>query len=219
MTSEPQPPTLLHLSALLRDSDVIPHVLPESVADSLKGILTIKYPSDAIACQGEENARSKVQDTPEVYFDASDSGATYTLIMTDPDLFMENDQYGGQVRHWLESGVTFSQSGKASFASASGNTTAHLGPAPGPVTRKHRYVFILAREPSGYSPKKPDDFEVGEKGEDLKGRMKFDAAKYVQDQGLTVEGVAYMLVGPDLESYATNAKLGVESLAKKVVGQ
>ncbi len=102
------------------------------------------------------------------------------------------------------------------------------------MNSKHRYVFIVAKQPSLQSQGQADDptstspslsnptvtnLTQGGPDADLKDRVKFDAWQYVQEAGLEVVGVTYMEVSGNVSSTLDDVKLTAQSLAHKVMGQ
>ncbi|GAA6044425.1 hypothetical protein JCM8097_006452 [Rhodosporidiobolus ruineniae] len=75
----------------------------------------------------------------------------------------------------------------------------------------------MAREPDTYTPGSKD-FPLQDPA-DLKDRMRFDAAKYIQEEGLTLEGVGWMEVAADLASTKDNLALTGEAIKNAVVGK
>jgi hypothetical protein len=135
--------------------------------------------------------------------------------MTDPDLMKTNDPVDNQVRHWVQPGLSPSSDGGADLRPTRPPHTNFLPSAPMPGTGSHRYVFILAREPSaGTAP------TVGERdgAADFKDRLKFFAGDFVRDHGLEVVGVACMKVAPTAASGLDDVKLMAESAKHMVTG-
>jgi hypothetical protein len=145
---------------------------------------------------------------------ALDSDANYTLIMTDPDLMKRNDPVNKQVRHWVQPGLTPSSTGQ--LVPTRKPHTTFLASAPLPGTGAHRYVFILARE----SDKGVDRLGVGERGgeADLKDRLQFVAADFIEEHGLEVVGVAFAQVAPTTTAAVDNIKLTAKAAAHAVAG-
>ncbi|KDQ08384.1 hypothetical protein BOTBODRAFT_37962 [Botryobasidium botryosum FD-172 SS1] len=204
---------------MLTERGIIPKVLPDTI--NLRGTVEVVYPQGRVTC-GEVLDREHTQVQPEVIFNAAESDAYYTIIMTDPDLLMENDKLSGQVRHWLQSNVQFDSSGKAVFKQEA--TTNYLGCAPGLGTGKHRYVFIVAQQPgprpgTALDPPAVTELTTGGPDADLKSRVGFDAAKYISNAALDVVGVTYMEVAPNVASTLKDVELVAKSAANKVMGQ
>jgi phosphatidylethanolamine-binding protein (PEBP) family uncharacterized protein len=145
-------------------------------------------------------------------YQALDTSATYTLIMTDPDLMKTNDPIDKQVRHWVQPGLSTSESGELT-ATRPPHTT-FLPSAPMPGTGPHRYVFILAREPTGSAP------TVGERdgNADFKERLQFLAGEFIKEHNLHVVGVACMKIAPTAAAGADDVKLMAESAKHMVTG-
>ncbi|KAG5463824.1 MAG: protein D1, partial [Olpidium bornovanus] len=79
---------------------------------------------------------------PVVTFSSSGPG-TYTLVMTDPDAPSRKDPKFGEWRHWVVTDITGGdvKNGKI--------LTSYHGPAPPAGSGKHRYVFLLFKQPEG----------------------------------------------------------------------
>ncbi|GAB1206030.1 hypothetical protein APSETT445_004711 [Aspergillus pseudonomiae] len=90
-------------------------------------------------------------------------------------------------RHWVVSGL------QPSGAPETVQTlTEYLGPGPKDDSRPHRYLFLLFREPHSLSLSKED---VG--GEEFTARRSFKAAEWVQQHGLELVAVNWMLGAGD----------------------
>ncbi|GAA5826380.1 hypothetical protein JCM11251_002341 [Rhodosporidiobolus azoricus] len=214
MTSAP-----LELLNKLRQGDIIPSILPEELTSSLKGAVKIHYP-EAQASLGEVVERPKTLAQPDIEFEEADMDARYTLIMTDPDLFTHNDPVSGQIRHWIQSGVGFDPSSKRTTTSLNSPVlNSYVPPSPALGTGKHRYIFIIAKEPATYNPNTKDKNYPLQDPADLKDRIKWNAAQYLKEEGLTVEGVGWMEVAPDAASTKDNLVLTAEALKNKLTGQ
>jgi len=202
----------------LEKLDVIPDVLPSGTQTSAK--LWLDFGGKAKVEQaGTPVDRQTTQTEPDVYSDVeSDSGALYTIIMTDPDLLKKNDQMSGQVRHWLQPGLKFSGANQPAKKTTDAVSN-YVGCAPAPGTGAHRYVFILARQ-GGSAPSRSDfpNAEPRQGDEDLKDRMGFNAYEYIQQKGLEVVGVTMMEVSANVQSAVDNVKLGAEAVAHKIQG-
>ncbi|GAA5993407.1 hypothetical protein JCM10908_002652 [Rhodotorula pacifica] len=202
----------------LRAGDIIPDVIPESATSSIKSALRVHYP-DHVISHGEAIPRASTLKQPDLEFPDVDTDATYTIIMTDPDLTHKNDKVAGQVRHWLQSGVKFDKTSKRSAAAFSSTAVNdYVPPSPAYGTGKHRYTFIAAKEPAGYAGPTNKDFPTSGPA-DLKDRMRFDAARYCEEEKLTIVAVGYMQVGPDAASTKDNIALSAEAIKDTVVGK
>ncbi|KAH8920987.1 hypothetical protein BT69DRAFT_1283506 [Atractiella rhizophila] len=149
----------------------------------------------------------------------------FTIMMIDPDLFMKNDPISGQVRHWLQGGLTYT-SYSDPLITISPPVTAYMpcAPAPGTGTNwvgTHRYVFILAKEDPAHPPSR-EDFEAADRKdgeEDLKDRMRFNAEEYIKKKQMKVVALNVMEVTANAASTAENLKLGAEAVVNKVMGK
>jgi hypothetical protein len=142
-----------------------------------------------------------------------DAAASYTLILTDPDLMKTNDPVDKQVRHWVQPGLKTLGQGPELTSTRPPHTT-FLASAPMPGTGPHRYVFILAREPSDSGP------TIGERGgiADFKERLGFFAGEFIKEHNLEVVGVATMKIAPTAAAGLDDLKLMAESAKHMVTG-
>lgn len=83
---------------------------------------------------------------------------------------------------------------------------------------KHRYVFIAAKEPVGYTGPLNKDFPLNGPS-DLKDRLRFDTAKYCEEEGLVMEAVGFMRVEADAGAMKDNLALTGEAIKNAVVGK
>ncbi|KAI8931785.1 hypothetical protein NX059_011422 [Plenodomus lindquistii] len=215
----------------LQAHKVIPDVLTDDL--NLSFDLTLKWPEATLDTPGQELDREKTQTEPEVFLSPPPSKPldNLVLIMTDPDLMMNNDTYFGQVRHWLATNLTSTPNGTLSHFAAA-ERSPYIGPAPLPnymYSRPHRYVFILARasEKIAVTPQDLRDLQepfvaalAGRNGEvqDLKDRWGFDAQRLIEKKGLKVEAVTFMRVGGNLKSAGANVGMMGRAVVDKVFG-
>ncbi|BGP48783.1 hypothetical protein JCM10450v2_004659 [Rhodotorula kratochvilovae] len=208
----------LDLLTALRTAQIIPEVLPEPLTSSLKGDVRVHYPEHTIS-RGEAIPRAGTLPQPEIEFQEADTNTSYTLFMVDPDLLKHNDTLSGQVRHWFETGVKFdSTSKKTQISPGVGARNDYVPPSPAMGTGKHRYIFLLAKEPAGYSGPTGKDFPLTGKA-DLKDRLRFNVASYIQEEGLKLEGAGWMEVDADLAATKDNILLTAEAIKNKLTGQ
>ncbi|KZM21145.1 uncharacterized protein EKO05_0008120 [Ascochyta rabiei] len=219
-------------SALFSEHKVTPDVL-SSDAD-LSYELTVSWPETKLHRPAEELDRDQTQPQPKLSLSPAPSGPLkdLVLIMTDPDLMMNDDTYLGQVRHWLVSNVSTDSHGELNVSQGN-EISSYLGPAPLPnylYSRPHRYVFIVASG-SGQVDITPEDLQElqkpyvaaipGNQGEaqDLKDRWGFNAQKLLEEKGLKVEAANFMRVHGTVSSAITNAGLMAEAAVNKVLGK
>ncbi|KAL4924130.1 YbhB/YbcL family Raf kinase inhibitor-like protein [Aspergillus undulatus] len=133
---------------------------------------------------------SEVKAAPTISFasEAGSSGSeTYALLLIDPDAPTPDDPKFAYWRHWVISGLKPGE--KIDNVPA---LTEYLGPGPKDDSRPHRYLFLLFREPEGLALSRED---VG--GEEFVQRRSFKAAEWVQQHGLVLVGVNWMLGAGD----------------------
>ncbi|GHJ90296.1 hypothetical protein NliqN6_6698 [Naganishia liquefaciens] len=219
---------------VLKELHVIPDVLPS--APDLQGHLTIAYPTHTVQ-NGEHVERVVTKDTPSIRFKpfggftVRPGDGKYSMLMVDPDLTMPNDRLSGQVRHWLQPGITFAEQGDTGEGWVGhmneSAVTEYLECAPGPPGHAHRYVFLLLQESPSSAPQ-ATDFPASQRTaapsdskttENLADRMGMDVAAYLTKKGLQVVGASVMSVKPDVESLVDNAKIGAATLMDKLTGK
>ncbi|BGP55302.1 hypothetical protein JCM8202_000621 [Rhodotorula sphaerocarpa] len=206
-----------HLN-VLREGAVIPEVVPEQAALTIKGALRVHYPEFTVF-DGAALPRPATLKQPDLEYPEADAEATYTIIMADPDLTHQNDKVSGQVRHWLQRGVKFDATSKRAAASTTSTVLSdYVPPSPAYLTGKHRYVFIAAKEPVGYTGPLNKDFPLNGPS-DLKDRLRFDTAKYCEEEGLVMEAVGFMRVEADAGAMKDNLALTGEAIKNAVVGK
>ncbi|KAJ4987802.1 PEBP-like protein [Stagonosporopsis vannaccii] len=219
-------------SALFSEHKVTPDVLSTDVDLSYE--LTVSWPETKLSKPGEELDREHTQPQPKLSLNPAPSRPleNLVLILTDPDLMMNDDTYFGQVRHWLVSNISTGSGGSLDIAHAT-EVSPYVGPAPLPnylYSRPHRYVFIVASA-SGQVNITPEDLRelqqeyaaaiAGKQGEvqDLKDRWGFNAQKFIEKKGLKVEAANFMRVQGTLKSAAANASMMGQAAINKVLGK
>ncbi|KFH48762.1 OV-16 antigen-like protein [Hapsidospora chrysogenum ATCC 11550] len=118
------------------------------------------------------------------------SGASYMLLLVDPDAPTPDDPKFAFWRHWILPGLQ--PAGQAAATQTKAPLTAYLGPGPKDDSKPHRYLFLLFREPEGLALSEDD---VG--GEEFVQRRSFDPASFVSKHGLSLAGVNWMLGAGD----------------------
>ncbi|KAF2433273.1 PEBP-like protein [Tothia fuscella] len=205
------------LESPLTKSGVIPDVLKSAPSPDLN--LRVSYENETLKMGANIARQETTMETPTLTINAAggnDRFNHFTIIMTDPDLFVKNDPTG-QVRHWLQTGLTRQSDG--SLAATTPAVTPYLPCAPGPGPA-HRYVFILCDEGTrqDVAKKAREEFPSKSDTHDLKDRMGFNAQEFIDKYGLTIVGVTFMEVSPTARSLVDNLQLGAQSLYHKVVG-
>lgn len=119
------------------------------------------------------------------------------------------------MQHWLQTGLTIGESGELKASIEPVTPYLPCAPGPGPA---HRYVFILCQEPeTDFYPLAGGEFKS--KTHDLKDRMGFSAQAFIDKYDLKVVGLTFMKVAPDGGALLDNAKLGMETVKNKIMGQ
>ncbi|KAJ4312392.1 hypothetical protein N0V94_007459 [Neodidymelliopsis sp. IMI 364377] len=218
--------------ALFSEHKVTPDVLSSDADISYD--LTVSWPETQLDRPAQELDRDQTQPQPKLKLSPAPSEPlnNLVLIMTDPDLMMNDDTYFGQVRHWLVSDVSTGADGSLNISQGT-EISPYLGPAPLPnylYSRPHRYVFIVASSSSKVEVT-PEDLQrlqkqyaaavAGKQGEvqDLKDRWGFNAQQLIEKKGLKVEAVNFMRVHGTLGSAATNSMLMGQAAINKVLGK
>ncbi|GAA6017958.1 hypothetical protein JCM10207_002719 [Rhodosporidiobolus poonsookiae] len=202
----------------LRSADIVPHVIPDDLVSSVKGEVKVHFPEDTVSL-GEAIPRAATLSQPDIEFPEADPAASYTLLMTDPDLFTKNDPVSRQVRHWIQSSVKFDGTSKRTVPNLNPPVlNSYVPPSPAMGTGKHRYIFILAKEPAAYTPSLDKNYPLQDPA-DLKDRIRWQAAEYIKEEGLTVEGIGWMEVAADLAATKDNLTLTAEALKNQLFGK
>lgn len=160
-------------------------IIPASFTPTFS--LNVAFPSK-IPANGSLVRVSDVKDTPNVTFSAASDAASaqsFTLLLIDPDAPTPDDPKFAYWRHWVITNIPFSsESGDVK----DGKTiTQYLAPGPKDESGPHRYLFLLFKEPQGFSVEKSD---VG--GEEFVDRRSFGAKEFVEKWGLELVGVQWM---------------------------
>lgn len=99
---------LSSIVAALKREQIIPDVLPETLAFTPSVLFSVVYPNGAEVNLGNEMTVADTQDEPELRlaalngpWDDSASEASYTLAMLDPDAPSRDESIYRTFRHWL----------------------------------------------------------------------------------------------------------------------
>jgi phosphatidylethanolamine-binding protein (PEBP) family uncharacterized protein len=152
--------------------------------------LTVSFPAKTPS-NGSLVRVSEVKEKPSVNFSlSSNSGSaqSFTFLLIDPDAPTPDDPKFAYWRHWVVVNIPSSASGDGSGDVKDGETlTQYLAPGPKDESGPHRYLFLLFKEPQGFSISKDD---VG--GEEFVDRRSFGAKEFVEKHGLELVGVEWM---------------------------
>lgn len=166
-------------SASLLPSTIIPASFTPSFA------LNVSFPSKS-PTNGSLVRVSDVKERPTVSFSPAANTASaqsFTFILIDPDAPTPDDPKFAYWRHWVITNIRSS----AKDVSEGNTLTQYLAPGPKDESGPHRYLFLLFKEPEGFSIEKSD---VG--GEEFVERRSFGAKEFVEKHGLELVGVQWM---------------------------
>ncbi|KAI3458179.1 hypothetical protein Pfo_014842 [Paulownia fortunei] len=110
--------------------------------------LIVTYNSNKQVSNGHELMPAVIMAKPRVEIGGEDMRASYTLVMTDPDVPGPSDPYLREHLHWIVTDIP-------------GTTDASFGreivsyETPKPVIGIHRYVFILFKQKARHTVKPP----------------------------------------------------------------
>ncbi|KAI9316970.1 phosphatidylethanolamine-binding protein [Dichotomocladium elegans] len=133
----------MNLNIALKKAGLIPELIDEGF--SPQTLLQVVYPNDKEVLLGNQLSKDETQEMPRVFFVPTDRDASYTLIMTDPDAPSASDHQFGPWRHWVA--VNIPGANPELTEDDKSHHTPYVGPGPGPNTGKHRYLFLLYKQP------------------------------------------------------------------------
>ncbi len=163
----------------LKKNEVIPDVINDSFQP--KGLLTISYGGSNEVAMGNTLKVGETQTKPKFQFtfnspSSSDTSAKiqdqikdtdlFTLVLTDPDAPSRSDKKWSEYAHFITTNILLKNQSNSSADSDFFSTELNLdqqgdeilsyvGPAPPEGTGKHRYVFLLYKQPQGKTDLKP----------------------------------------------------------------
>lgn len=124
-----------------------------------KGLLTISYGESNDVALGNTLTPEETSELPKFQFTPTESGLIkendlFTLVLTDPDAPSRTDKKWSEYAHYIQTNIELPQSQDAEFQSVEiepkGDTVlSYVGPGPPKGTGKHRYVFLLYKQPNG----------------------------------------------------------------------
>ncbi|KAI0635465.1 PEBP-like protein [Trametes polyzona] len=198
---------LSSIVSALRREQIIPDVLPESVAFTPSVLFSVIYPNGAEVNLGNELTVGETQDEPEIRLAALNgpwddtapaSETSYTLAMLDPDAPSRAEPIYRTFRHWVITGlkapaVTSNAADALNALKSHSATTPYRPPGPRPNSGLHRYIFLLFQEPASAEP-----FAVPqgapEYGSVLEQRRSWNPIAFAEKYGLKLVGANYFLV-------------------------
>lgn len=123
-------------------------------------MLSIAFLTNKEVSLGNTLKPEDAQEQPilQIMPESEDESKTYTIVLTDPDAPSRKDAKWSEFCHWIVTDVKL-PSLEAITASATAESMSidfsrsrelvkYMGPAPPEKTGKHRYVFLLYRNPS-----------------------------------------------------------------------
>lgn len=137
-------------AAKMRETGIIPDIVPEGAADGLTGDINAEWPTqgasplifpEGCSALGTSNPPTTLTS------DAPAEGKFYTLILSDPDA---PSRASPAFREFCHMVVTNIPGGATQDLRAAGEeAVAYLGPGPPFGSGKHRYVFLLLEQKNG----------------------------------------------------------------------
>lgn len=121
---------------------------------------------------GEHIPRNEAQPTPGLSF--NQLTGTYIAICIDIDAPFPCFSFLGPILHWIQSDLkpSTASNGTMELQATTPFVSDYIGPAPPPLSRPHRYVFMLYEQPMGFDYAKfalPDGQKMG-----MWPRVRFD---------------------------------------------
>ncbi|QLQ78726.1 hypothetical protein HG537_0B00750 [Torulaspora globosa] len=132
------------------------------------GVLNVQFSSDAPVAMGNTLTVAKTQSKPSVQFNLNPErdapritdNDLFTLVMTDPDAPSRGDKKWSEYCHYVESDIRILERSQTTTgkvepqfvcAEVQGGKVLQPYAPPGPPkgTGKHRYVFLLLKQPQG----------------------------------------------------------------------
>ncbi|XP_003383905.1 PREDICTED: protein D2-like [Amphimedon queenslandica] len=126
-----------------RDNGCVPDVV-DTVPSAQAQVV---YNGKEVEC-GAVFTPTQVQNPPQITWPA-ESGALYTLIMTDPDAPSRTDNKFAEWRHWLVYNI------QGSDVSTGSTLCEYIGSGPPKGTGLHRYIFLVFKQPGSITPDEP----------------------------------------------------------------
>lgn len=114
-------------------------MVPDVVPKGPTSVIEVSYPSGVKVDNGNTLTPTQVKDIPKVSW-AVDSGALYTLCMTDPDAPSRKDPKFREWHHWLVGNIPGTDVAKGETLSE------YVGSGPPQGTGLHRYVFLVYKQ-------------------------------------------------------------------------
>ncbi|KAI5479408.1 PEBP-like protein [Pseudohyphozyma bogoriensis] len=148
--------------------------------------VSVKFPKiDKSVTPGEYLVPSETKpEAPAVTIETTDSGATYTLVMVDPDAPTRSDSHYSPIRHLVVTGLK----GGEWTAEVGETLSSYIGPNPPVKTGYHRYIFLVY-ENTLESGLLPEQRTIP--GNEIMQRIQWDFAGFVEENKLKLVGVNF----------------------------
>ncbi|KAJ8027426.1 Phosphatidylethanolamine-binding protein-like F40A3.3 [Holothuria leucospilota] len=123
-------------------------VVPDVLSATPPGVAEVTWPSGVKAELGNVVTPTQMQDIPQVSWD-TESGALYTVIMTDPDAPSRSKPKYREWHHWLVHDVPGLDLSKGKTHAA------YIGAGPPKGSGLHRYVILIYKQPGPLTIEEP----------------------------------------------------------------
>jgi len=205
----------------LEEAGVVPDILPESFES--KTMMRVKYPAwvkSAVDLKdissfggtptrgageismGQEITPTQAQAKPVVGWEA-EPGAFYTLVLTDPDAPSRASPTLREWVHWVRVNIP-GDNLPCDGEDGGDDLKTYVGAGPPADTGKHRYVFLLYKQPDG-----KQTFEDGDRTPFVKnGRDKWSAAKFAEKYNLGTP-VSWTYFEAEFDNYVIELNAGL----------
>ncbi|XP_065341880.1 protein D2-like isoform X1 [Cloeon dipterum] len=114
-------------------------IVPDVIDVAPSEVAKVSYNSGVSVDQGNELTPTQVKDIPTVAWNA-ESGALYTLCMTDPDAPSRAEPKFREWHHWLVGNIPENKIAEGETLSE------YVGSGPPQGTGLHRYVFLVYKQ-------------------------------------------------------------------------
>ncbi|CCK71047.1 YbhB/YbcL family Raf kinase inhibitor-like protein KNAG_0F03830 [Huiozyma naganishii CBS 8797] len=116
---------------------------------TLQGELHVEFGPGNVVAMGNELTPTEAKTAPlHVIYTPNedlDTGASYCLVVTDPDAPSRSDPRLSEICHAVQTGIRFT-SPQGGAITGGDHVLPYIGPGPPKGTGLHRYVFLLFKE-------------------------------------------------------------------------
>ncbi|CEF63954.1 Phosphatidylethanolamine-binding protein 1 [Strongyloides ratti] len=114
-------------------------IVPDVISNAPKKIINVSFNSGVSVNMGNKLKPRQVKDQPTIDYEA-ESGALYTLAMTDPDAPSRQNPTFREWEHWLVVNIPGKDISKGDVLAE------YIGSGPPSGTGFHRYVYLLYKQ-------------------------------------------------------------------------